>query len=131
MKMKIDHSKLFFMVAATAAVSFLAGCAGMETKNTKSLLVSAGFRARTPQTKKQQEIYASLPSNKLDRTTVKGKAYYVFKDEAAGVAYVGREPEHQQYKQLCMQQHVASVQEEEMSHPLMKQWNQWGGGAGF
>jgi hypothetical protein len=100
----------------------------METSNTKSLLVSAGFRSRTPQNKNQQEIYASLPSNKLERTTVKGKAYYVFKDEAAGVVYVGGEPEHQRYKQLCMQQHVTGAQEEQMSHPLMKQWNHWGGG---
>jgi hypothetical protein len=125
MKVKIDNSKLFFIVVA-AAVSLLAGCAGMETNNTKSLLASAGFRSRTPQTKKQQEIYASLPNNKLERTTVKGKVYYVFKDETAGVAYVGGEPEHQRYKQLCMQQHFAGAQEEEMSHPLAKQWNQWG-----
>ena len=125
MKVKIDNSKLFFIVVA-AAVSFLGGCAGMETNNTKSLLASAGFRARTPQTKKQQGIYASLPSNKLERTTVNGKVYYVFKDETAGVAYVGGEPEHQRYKQLCMQQHFAGAQEEEMSHPLAKQWNQWG-----
>jgi hypothetical protein len=130
MKVKIDNSKLFFIVAA-AAVSFLAGCAGMETNNTKSLLTSAGFRVRTPQTKKQQEIYASLPSNKLERTTVKGKAYYVFKDEAAGVAYVGGEPEHQRYKQLCTQQRVAAAQEEEMSHPLMRQWNHWGSGGPY
>jgi hypothetical protein len=125
MKAKIDNSKLFFIVAA-AAISYLAGCAGMETNNTKSLLASAGFRARTPHTKQQQEIYASLPSNKLERTTVKGKAYYVFKDETAGVAYVGGEPEYQRYKQLCMQQHVAGAQEEQMSHALERQWNHWG-----
>jgi hypothetical protein len=127
MKVRIDSSKLLFIVGATA-LGLLAGCAGMETNNTKSLLASAGFRTRTPQTKNQQEIYASLPSNKLERTMVKGKAYYVFKDETAGVVYVGGEPEHQRYKQLCVQQHASQLQEEEMSHPLMKQWNHWGGG---
>jgi hypothetical protein len=132
MKMKIDGSKLFFIVAATVAVSFLAGCAGMETNNTKSLLASAGFRARTPRTKKQQEIYASLPSNKVERATVKGKVFYVFKDEKAGVAYVGGKPEHQRYQQLCMQQHVAQASEEEMNPSLATKWNnQWGGARGW
>jgi hypothetical protein len=124
MKVKIDYSKLFFIVAT----GFLASCAGMETNNTKSLLASAGFRARTPQTKTQQEIYAALPSNKLEHTTVKGKGYYVFKDEVAGVVYVGGEPEHQRYKQLCAQQHAAAAQEEEMTHALARQWNHWGPG---
>jgi hypothetical protein len=128
MKIEIDYSKLFF-IAAVAGASFLVSCAGMETNNTKSLLVSAGFRARSPQTKTQRQIYAELPNNKLEHTTVKGKSYYVFKDEAAGVVYVGGHPEHQRYQQLCTQQHVAGVQEEEMSHPLMNDWKRWGGGA--
>jgi|ERR1041385_2984976 hypothetical protein len=127
MKIKMHCSKLFLIVVA-AAVTLLASCAGTEVNNTKSLLASAGFRARTPQTKTQQEIYAALPNNTLEHTMVKGKGYYVFKDEAAGVVYVGGEPEHQRYKQLCMQQHVTGVQEEEMSHPLEMQWNHWGPG---
>lgn len=128
MKVKIDHSSIFFAIAAVA-VGLLASCAGMETSNTKSLLGSAGFRAQTPQTKAQQQIYAELPNNKLEHTTVKGKSYYVFKDEASGVVYVGGHPEHQRYQELCRQQHVAGVQEEEMSHPLMNDWKRWGGGA--
>ena len=127
MKIKMHCSKPFLIVVA-AAVTLLASCAGTEVNNTKSLLASAGFRARTPQTKPQQEIYAALPNNKLEHTVVKGKGYYVFKDEAAGVVYVGGEPEHQRYRQLCMQQHSAGVQEEEMSHPLAMQWNHWGPG---
>jgi hypothetical protein len=35
------------------------------------------------------------------------------KDEKAGVAYVGGEPEHQRYQQL-----VAQASEEEMKHPF-------------
>jgi hypothetical protein len=36
--------------------AFLAGCAEMEATNTKSLLSTAGFYVRTPETPKQKEI---------------------------------------------------------------------------
>ena len=52
---------------------------------------------------------------------------FVFKDEKAGVAYVGGEREHQRYQRLCMQQHVAQAAEEEMNPSLATRWNnQWG-----
>ena len=106
---------------------FFTGCASMETGNTKSLLSAAGFRVRTPQTAQQRELYAALPSNKVERATVEGKVFYVFKDEQAGMAYVGREAEHQRYQQLCMQQHLAQAPEEEMNPSLATRWNnQWG-----
>jgi hypothetical protein len=120
MKTRITNSSLILILAA---------CASMETNKTTSLLSAAGFHVRTPQTAKQKELYAALPSNKLERGTVKGKVFYVFKDEKAGVEYVGGEPEHRRYQQLCMQQHVAQPPEEEMNHPFARGWsNQWGGG---
>jgi len=79
----------------------------MESANTTSLLSAAGFRARTPQTPKQQEIYAALPPYKVERATVKGKVFYVYKDEKAGLAYIGREQEYQRYQQLAIQQQIA------------------------
>jgi hypothetical protein len=125
MKTRITNLNLILILAAAGI--FFAGCASMETGNTKSLLSEAGFRARTPQTAKQKELYAALPSNRVERATVNGKVFYVFKDEKAGVAYVGGEPEHQRYQQLCMQQHAAQAQEEEMNHSLATSWNnQWG-----
>jgi hypothetical protein len=128
MKTRLTNSSLILILAACGII-FFAGCASMETGNTTSLLSAAGFRTRTPQTAKQKELYAALPSNKLEHATVKGKGFYVFKDEKAGVAYIGREPEHQRYQQLCVQQHVAQAPEEEMSHPFARGWsNQWGGG---
>lgn len=128
MKTKITNSNLLVIIAVAAVVGFQTGNADAQTKSTKSMLTAAGFRARTPQTEKQREIYASLPSNKVERTTVKGKTYYVFKDKASGVAYVGGEPEHQQYLKLCRQRHFATAHEEEMTHPLARRWNQWGPG---
>src|SRR6476660_8000713 len=126
MKTKITNSSLILLVAACGII-FCAGCASMEPNKTTSLLSAAGFRVRTPQTAKQKEFYAAIPSYKLERTTVKGKVFYVFKDEKAGVEYVGGEPQHQRYQQLCMEQHVAQAPEEEMKHPFAESWsNQWG-----
>jgi len=113
---------------AASGVAFFAGCASVETdNNTKSLLSAAGFRLRTPQTAKQQELYAALPNNKVEHAIVKGKVFYVFKDEKAGVASVGGEPEHRRYQQLFRQRHVAQAAEEEMNPSLATRWNnQWG-----
>ena len=127
MKTKITTSSLILILAASG-VAFVAGCASMETaNNTKSLLSAAGFRQRTPQTAKQKELYAALPNNKVEHAIVKGKVFYVFKDEKAGVAYVGGEPEHRWYQELCTQRHVAQAAEEEMNPSLATSWNnQWG-----
>ena len=126
MKTRITNSSLILILAA-CGITFLAGCASMQTENTPSLLSQAGFRAHTPQTAKQKELYAALPSNKLEHGTAKGKGFYVFKDEKAGVAYIGGQSAHQRYQQLCKQQHVAQASEEDMNHPFNQSWNQrWG-----
>jgi len=70
-------------------------------------LSAAGFRVRTPQTEQQKQIYTALPAYQVERATVKGKTFYVYKDEKAGVAYVGHEQEYQSYRNLCIQQQVA------------------------
>ena len=107
--MKTQQSQLNVILIFAAAVTtlFVAGCAEMGSGNTTSLLSAAGFRARTPQTPKQQQLYAALPPYKVERATVKGHVFYVYKDEKAGVAYVGREPEYQRYQQLAIQQQIA------------------------
>ena len=122
MKTRITNSSLILILAACGII-FFAGCASMETNKTTSLLSTAGFRVHTPQTAKEKKLYAALPSNKLERGTVKGKVFYVFKDEKAGVEYVGGEPEHQRYHQLCMQQHVAAAPEEQMNDFFTRAWS--------
>jgi hypothetical protein len=52
-------------------------------------------------------MYAALPPYKVERAVVKGHTFYVYKDEKAGVAYIGREPEYQRYQQLAIQQQIA------------------------
>jgi len=107
--MKTQRSQLNVILIFAAAVTalFMAGCAGVGSGNTTSLLTAAGFRARTPQTPKQQQIYAALPPYQVQRATVNGHVFYVYKDEKAGIAYVGREQEYQRYHQLAVQQQIA------------------------
>ena len=107
--MKIEKPKpnVTLIFAAAVIALFVAGCAEMESANTTSLLSAAGFRARTPQTPKQQQIYAALPPYQVERATVNGHVFYVYKDEKAGVAYIGREQEYQNYQQLAIQQQIA------------------------
>jgi len=107
--MKIQKPKLHVILifAAAAATFFAAGCAEMGSGNTTSLLSAAGFHAVTPQTPKQQQLYAALPPYTVQHATVKGRSFYVYKDEKAGVAYVGHEAEYQRYQQLCIQQQIA------------------------
>jgi hypothetical protein len=108
MKIPKPNLNILLIFVAGAAALFVAGCAEMESANTTSLLSAAGFRARTPQTPKQQQIYAALPPYKVERATVPGKGvFYVYKDEKAGLAYVGREPEYQRYQQLAIHQQIA------------------------
>ena len=121
---------LIFAVAVTAL--FVAGCAEVGSGNTTSLLTAAGFRARTPQTPTQQQIYAALPPYHVERATVKGHVFYVYKDEKAGVAYVGREQEYQRYHQLAVQQQIAQnyYMAAEMDRAAAYGWyGAWGPGA--
>jgi hypothetical protein len=103
-------SSIVIFVIAVAAAILLTGCASMTSANTESLLSAAGFLVRAPQTPKQQQIYAALPPYQVQRATVNGKVFYVYKDEKAGVAYVGREPQYQRYQQLAVQQQIAQNQ---------------------
>jgi hypothetical protein len=107
--MKTQKSKLniVLVLAAAMAALFVAGCAEMGSGNTTSLLSAAGFHVVTPQTPKQQQLYAGLPPYTVEHATVKGRSFYVYKDEKAGVAYVGHQPEYQRYQQLCIQQQIA------------------------
>jgi hypothetical protein len=130
MKAKLRTSNIVIFVATLAGAVFLTGCAGMGSANTTSLLTAAGFRARTPQTPKQQQIYAALPPYQVERATVQGKGvFYVYKDEKAGLAYIGREQEYQRYQQLAMQQQIAQnyYMAAEMERAAAWQWyGAWG-----
>jgi hypothetical protein len=126
----IRTPNIVIFLAAVAGTIFLAGCASMGSANTESLLTAAGFRARTPQTPKQQQIYAALPPYQVERATVPGKGtFYVYKDEKSGLAYIGREQEYQRYQQLAVQQQIAQnyYMAAEMERAAAWQWyGAWG-----
>lgn len=130
--MKTTKSSLSIAIifAATVAALFFADCASVGSANTTSLLTAAGFRARTPQTPKQQQMYAALPPYQLQRATVPGKGvFYVYKDQNAGLAYIGREAEYQRYQQLAIQQQIAQnyYTAAEMERAAAWQWyGAWG-----
>ena len=130
--MKTQQSQLnVILIFAAAVIALLvAGCAEVGSGNTTSLLTAAGFRARTPQTPRQQQIYAALPPYQVERATVKGHVFYVYKDEKAGVAYIGREPEYQRYHELAVQQQIAQnyYMAAEMDRAAAFGWyGAWGG----
>jgi transposase len=128
--MKSKTSIILLSLAAGIVLSALGGCASVGSTNTESLLSAAGFIVRTPETPKQKQIYATLPAYKVHRATVNDKVFYVYKDEKAGVAYVGHEPEYQRYKQLAVQQQIA--QDQYMAAELDRESAlQWYGGFGI
>lgn len=123
-------SNIVILIAAVAGAILLAGCASMGSANTTSLLTAAGFRVRTPQTPRQQQIFAALPPYQIQRATVPGRGvFYIYKDQNAGVAYVGREAEYQRYQQLAIQQQIAENYRmaAEMEQAAAWQWyGAWG-----
>jgi hypothetical protein len=107
MKNTLLSLSLAAALTAVCALTMLSGCASMDASNQRSLLVASGFKARTPQTTKQHELYDSLTPYQVQRASYDGKVFYVFKDEKNGVAYVGGEAEYQRYHQLAVQQRIA------------------------
>jgi hypothetical protein len=107
----------------------LTGCGSMDAANREPLLSAAGFRARTPETGKQRELYATWPSYKVERGQANGKTFYAYKDEKKGVVYVGGEAEYQRYQQLAVQQRIAqeAYQAAEMNRMAAYNWyGAWG-----
>jgi hypothetical protein len=107
MNLKNFISNITMLIAAAGALTLLSSCAEMQTNNTKSLLSAAGFHTVSPSTPLQKEVYAKMQPEHVQRITMKGKTIYAFKDEKAGIAYVGHEAEYQRYKNLCIQQRIA------------------------
>jgi hypothetical protein len=114
MKAPQSVSTLFLgsVLATFCAVIALVGCAAMESASQESLLQKAGFQSRTPTTEKQKAAYQKLPVYQLHRITLKGRTVYAYKDEKAGVVYLGDQAQYAQYKQLAAN---AKLKEEQIT----------------
>lgn len=114
MKTQQSVSTLFLgsLLAAVCALIALAGCASMEAASQESLLKQAGFQSRTPNTAEQKAAYARLPAYQLHRGMSKGSTIYAYKDEKAGVVYLGNQAQYAQYKQLAVN---AKLKEEQFT----------------
>ena len=103
----------------------------MESASQESLLTSAGFQTRTPSTEKQKAAYQKLPAYQLHRITLKGRTVYAYKDEKAGVAYLGNQAQYEQYRQLAANAKLKEEQitpvEASLEEEDMRTYNQMGG----
>jgi hypothetical protein len=136
----MNRNNTFFSSPIVAITLLLlaafAGCASYDAKNKESLLIAAGFKARTPSTAKQQAMFNSMTPYKLERRIRNGKVLYAYADKQNNVVYIGGENEYQQYKQLALKQSIAEDQleaaqiNEEASMyndfgPYWGPWNIW------
>ena len=84
-------------VAFVCASLTLGGCGAFESRTQRITLSDSGFLARVPETERQRQFYTALPPYKLYGGVKNGLAFYVYKDEKAGVVYVGNEQDYQRY----------------------------------
>jgi hypothetical protein len=124
MKDQQSAPKLFLGSVLAICALVLAGCAAMESASQESLLQKAGFQTRTPTTEKQKAAYAALPAYQLHKGTREGRTIYAYKDEKAGVVWLGNNAQYAQYQQLAKQ---AQLKEEkqvahDMDNDLVYRW---------
>ena len=128
--MKNPHLPRPRLLAAIGVSLTLLGCAGgTQTAQPAQTLLSAGFRVRTPETPEQKEIFAKLPSYKVESLKVKGETFYVYKDEAKGMALVGHEAEYQRYREMARQEMQTEGRDRAMVAGAMDAQN-WYGASG-
>lgn len=117
-------ASLIATIAFLAGSLFLSSCASTGASSTEPLLSAAGFKSRTPENTKQQELYNQLQPYKVQRGEYKGKVMYAYKDEAKGVAYVGDEAAYQRYQKLAVERRIAqeNYQAAQMNRDLAYGW---------
>ena len=73
--------------------------AAAQTDAPNNMLTAAGFVVKYPDTPEKQEIFNSLPPNRLVKRRRSGKVYYVYADPGGcGCAYVGSPNAYANYR---------------------------------
>jgi len=116
-------------LAVAALLAALAGCATNDALSNDNLAVAAGFKVITPQKADQQALLAKLPKDKVSPVNYKGTTYYVLPDSMNNLAYVGGEPQFQDYQRLRVQKQLSnnSLQAAQMNEMDAMEWGGWGG----
>ena len=104
MKTKALHLSLIIVLSAGG--SCLAGPTEIPRVG-DNLFTAAGFQTRKPETPEQRLLYATAPSYRVLRAGTPWQSFYVYKDEGAGLAYVGDEVDYQRYRRLAAQEGYA------------------------
>ncbi|HEY5813200.1 MAG TPA: hypothetical protein VIT23_11185 [Terrimicrobiaceae bacterium] len=85
------------LLALICGLLVSSGCTAFERRTQKNTLSENGFLGHLPETERQREFYAALPAYKLYRGSKDGQPFYVYKEEEAGVVYIGNEEDYQRY----------------------------------
>jgi len=85
-------------VAAATVTLFITTTSQSGLVNTSAYLAHAGFRPCKPKTVEQRHLFGLAPSYRLLRAGSPANNFFAYKDEAAGVAYVGGEAEYRRFE---------------------------------
>jgi len=101
MKKTFPFANMFVVIPL---LGLMCGCqntaVGTNTESQKeTLLVRAGFRAKTVTTPKQQQRVSQLPAGEVSTVTYKGKLYYVYPTATKDRILVGDQTQYNVYKQ--------------------------------
>ena len=91
---------LSLMSLVTACQSTSVGSGTAPQKET--LLVQAGFRAKTVTTPKQQERVSALPAGEVSTVGYNGNLYYVYPTATKNRILVGNQTQYNAYKQAVV-----------------------------
>ena len=111
----------FIRMSVMALLALAVGCTSAAVQ-TESLLASAGFRARTPSTPRQQQHFKTLTPDKMMTVHRNGKTYHVYADPVQNRLYIGNQAQFQNYQQLRKARHLALEQE---YSEAMGDWGAW------
>ena len=125
----------FTLVTLAVLAVLAAGCASNNLLDKENAAVGAGFKRITPTKPEQLARLRQLPADKVTRTVVGGKTYYVLPDLKNNQAYVGGPKQYQAYLQFRRSQKTnaanyqspsADIEVVEVNDVGWGEWDGWG-----
>lgn len=105
--MKTAFSVINILVVALCLLGLVTACQSISVGSgtafqKETLLVQAGFRAKTVTTPKQQQRVSELPAGKVSTVGYRGKLYYVYPTATKDRILVGNQTQYNAYKQALV-----------------------------